>query len=81
MLSALHPHAPPRSLQHHRSTKSILHTRLTACPQDGRPFSDQQLLGEFSVLYFGFTHCPDICPDEMEKLAEAVDGVEVATGR
>lgn len=48
---------------------------------NGKPFTERNLVGEFSVLYFGFTHCPDICPDELEKLAAAVDAVEGSTGR
>ncbi|KAG2454361.1 hypothetical protein HYH02_001385 [Chlamydomonas schloesseri] len=48
--------------------------------QDGKPFSNKDLLGEFALLYFGFTHCPDICPDELEKVAEAINSVEKATG-
>lgn len=41
----------------------------------GNAFVSSQLQGEFSVLYFGFTHCPDICPDELEKMARAIDMV------
>jgi len=46
----------------------------------GKTFTNRDLLGEFALLYFGFTHCPDICPDELEKVAEAVDEVERTTG-
>lgn len=41
--------------------------------QHGKRFTDRDLHGEFALLYFGFTFCPDICPDELEKIAAAVD--------
>lgn len=48
--------------------------------QEGRPFTDAQLKGRFSLLYFGFTFCPDICPDELEKLAEAINSIGGSAG-
>ncbi len=29
---------------------------------DGRPFTQADLKGQWSFLYFGYTYCPDICP-------------------
>ncbi len=36
----------------------------------GKPFSRAQLTGRWTLLFFGFTHCPDICPTTLMELAE-----------
>jgi len=39
--------------------------------QSGRRFSTTDLHGDFSLMFFGFTHCPDICPLSLQVLASA----------
>lgn len=41
---------------------------LTA--QDGRRFDTASLNGKVQVLFFGFTHCPDICAPTLAKLVQ-----------
>jgi len=36
--------------------------------QDDAPFSLERLRGQWSLLFFGFTHCPDICPSTLYDL-------------
>ncbi len=48
---------------------------------DGKRFSNRDLLGEFALIYFGFTFCPDICPDELEKISTMVNQVEAKVRR
>jgi protein SCO1 len=38
---------------------------------DGHPFSLHDLRGKPALVFFGFTHCPDVCPTTLLKLAKA----------
>ncbi len=37
--------------------------------QAGRPFGPDRLRGHWSLLFFGFTNCPDVCPTTLATLA------------
>ena len=37
--------------------------------QHGQPFSKSDLTGHWSLLYFGYLQCPDICPTTLQSLA------------
>lgn len=61
------------------------YTRLEPAPalpefalhdQNGRPFGLKQLAGKWSLVFFGYTHCPDICPTTLVVLRD----VERAAG-
>src|SRR5690349_24819987 len=38
--------------------------------QQGRPFGNDQLRGHWSILFFGFTNCPDVCPTTLALLSQ-----------
>ncbi|TDL15798.1 SCO1 protein [Rickenella mellea] len=46
----------------------------------GQPFTEKNLLGRWSLIYFGFTNCPDICPDELDKMGKVVDELDKLYG-
>ncbi|KAM7250108.1 hypothetical protein ACFE04_021991 [Oxalis oulophora] len=37
-------------------------------------------LWKWTVMYFGFTHCPDICQDELQKLVAAINKIKQKSG-
>lgn len=39
--------------------------------ENGAPFGPAQLAGEWSLIFFGFTSCGDICPTTLQTLVEA----------
>ncbi|TLY49100.1 MAG: SCO family protein, partial [Gammaproteobacteria bacterium] len=48
--------------------KAIAPFRLT--DTTGRPFTRADLGGAPTLMFFGFTHCPEVCPTTLMKLAQ-----------
>jgi protein SCO1 len=41
--------------------------------QHGKTVTDADLKGKWSLVYFGYTHCPDACPTALNDIAIALD--------
>ena len=43
---------------------------LSLIDQAGQPFTETRLQGHWTLAFFGFTHCTDVCPTTMATLAK-----------
>ncbi len=46
--------------------------RFMLTDQLGRLVTEQDLLGHWSLVYFGYTHCPDVCPTSLSTMTQAL---------
>ena len=46
---------------------------FTLVNQDGQPVDQRVLDGKWSVVFFGYTFCPDFCPTTLTTLGKAMD--------
>ncbi len=54
---------------------------FTLVDKDGHKVTDQDFRGRYMLVFFGFTHCPDICPTELQVMAAALDDSRLNTGK
>jgi protein SCO1/2 len=55
--------------------------RFFLLDQDGREVRNTDFLGRYMLVFFGYTHCPDICPTDLQILAEAMDLLGASAGK
>ena len=44
--------------------------------QDGQPFSKNDLEGKWTMLFYGFTQCPDICPMTLLQINQVIEKLD-----
>jgi len=52
----------------------------TLTNQSSETVSDTDMLGKYQLIYFGFTFCPDVCPEELQKMGEVVEKLDKKYG-
>jgi protein SCO1/2 len=49
---------------------------FTLVDQNGRQVSDRDFAGRYRIMYFGFTHCPDVCPTDLAAIGKGLKAFE-----
>ncbi|WP_373487014.1 SCO family protein [Blastomonas sp.] len=43
---------------------------FTLIDQDGKTVKDTDFAGKHRIIYFGYSYCPDVCPIDLQKIAQ-----------
>jgi protein SCO1/2 len=71
MLGANRASAPSRS----GAIQQPIGSPFTLTDHTGRRVTDETFAGRVRLVFFGFTHCPDVCPTGLAYIAETLDGL------
>ena len=70
MLFLSQPQGPARV---QTSGKALVGGPFKLIDQSGKDVTDRDFRGRHMLVFFGFTHCPDICPAELQVMSAALD--------
>ncbi len=45
---------------------------FTLVDQDGRTVTEKDFAGATHLVFFGFTHCPDVCPTTLQQISDVL---------
>ncbi len=56
-----------------QAPKSVVGGPFRLTDQEGRIVTDSNLKGRPYLMFFGFTHCPDVCPTKLFEVSEVLE--------
>lgn len=69
---------PPVQFKGSDITGADFGKRLALTDHNGRAVTLADFRGKLVVLFFGYTHCPDVCPTTLQDMAQALKRLEPA---
>ena len=58
------------------TTEASVGGKFALTDQNGTKFSSDRMNGYLSLVYFGFTYCPDVCLTTLNKLSNVINALE-----
>lgn len=68
-------HHMPASGEVTTTGKAAIGGDFTLTDQNGAPYTQDNLLGHYSLVFFGFSNCPDMCPTALTTITSALDSL------
>lgn len=56
-------------------TAALIGGPFTLVDQTGKTVTEKSLKGKWSLIYFGYTFCPDVCPTSLTVMTQALDQI------
>ncbi len=53
--------------------KSLIKSNFNLIDQNSKIVTNEDFYGKFTLIFFGFTFCPDVCPNTLNKISIAYD--------
>lgn len=74
LLTACNPSAnsPTTSTEEPPLAGAKIGGSFTLTNQDGGKTSDSDLVGQYRIMYFGYSYCPDVCPVDLQKVMQGL---------
>ena len=54
------------------NSRALIGGEFSLTNHQGLPVTDQDFLGKYMIVYFGYTYCPDVCPMDLQIMADAI---------
>ena len=54
------------------NSRALIGGEFSLTNHKGEPVTDKDFLGKYMIVYFGYTFCPDVCPMDLQIMADAM---------
>ncbi|SRR6266446_1515400 len=59
-----------------QNTEALIGGSFTLTDQKSRTRTDQEFRGKLMLVFFGFTHCPDVCPMGLAQITQSLEALK-----
>lgn len=56
-----------------QNNRALIGGPFSLVDHSGKPVSEKDFAGKYMLVYFGYTFCPDVCPTDLQTIADSLD--------